>query len=237
MNGLCLDHCFSWPCNNIAEDDETSWHETVWPEDFAVFMMPAIMWPVCGCNCMRYIKNVWASQHVWGLQGPQVLTLPIAYMAPSMFSESVFGLCGLFVAHKASKGIRKFWVSTLLVIQEILLRHNLLGNTIRLVILTLHHRWTDHTGDDYCKCLLKRLDILSSMQAHFAIVYAVRGPIFLHVAGVIHVKESIVQVIGCLFNLTHPIVYGYQIASCSYVFVTNHGDCRCEYIRHIVACV
>jgi hypothetical protein len=23
MNGLFLDHCFSWPCNNIAEDDET----------------------------------------------------------------------------------------------------------------------------------------------------------------------------------------------------------------------
>jgi hypothetical protein len=128
-------------------------------------------------------------------------------------------------------------VSTLLVIQEILLRHKLLGNTIGLFNLTLHHRWTDHTGDDYCKCLLKRLDILSSMQAQFAIVCAVRGPIFLHVAGVIHVKESIVQVIGCLFNLTHPIVDGYQVASCSYVFVTNHGDCRCEYISHIVACV
>ena len=64
-----------------------------------------------------------------------------------------------------------------------------------------------------------------------------RGPIFLHVAGVIHVKESIVQVVGCLFNLTHPIVDGYQVASCSYVFVTNHGDCRYEYISHIVACV
>ncbi len=199
--------------------------------------MPAVMWPVCGCNCMRYIKNVWASQHVWGRQGPQVLTLPIAYMAPSMFCESLFGLCGLCVAHTASKGIRNFCVSTLLVIQEILLRRKLLGNTRGLFVLTLQRRWTDHTGDDYCKCLLKRLDILSSMQAQFAIVCAVRGPIFLHVAGVIHVKESIVQVIGCLFNLTHPIVYGYQVACCSYVFVTNHGDCRCEYISQIVACV
>jgi hypothetical protein len=122
-------------------------------------MTPAVMWPVCGCNCMRYIKNVWASQHVWGLQGPQVLTLPIAYIAPSMFCESVFGLCGLCVAHMASKGIWNFCVSTLLVIREILLRDKLLGNTIGLFNLTLHHRWTDHTGDDYCKCLLKCLDI------------------------------------------------------------------------------
>ena len=154
-----------------------------------------------------------------------------------MFCESVFGLCGLFVAHKASKGFRKFCVSSLLDMQEILLRHKLVGNTIGLFTLTLHHRWTDHTGDDYCKCFLKRLDILSCMQTHFAIVCAVRGLIFLHVAGFIHVKESIVQVIGCLFNLTHCVVYGYQVASCSYVFVTNHGDCRCEYISHIVACV
>jgi hypothetical protein len=104
MNRILLDHCLPWPCSKIAEDDETSWYETVWPEDFVVFMMPAIMWPVCGCKCMRYIKNVWASQHVWGLQGPQVLTLPISYMAHSMFCESVFGLYGLFVAHMSSKG-------------------------------------------------------------------------------------------------------------------------------------
>jgi hypothetical protein len=199
--------------------------------------MLEIMWPVCGCNCMRYIKNVWASQDVWGLQGPQVLTFPIAFMAPSMFLRKCVRVVWFDCSIQGLKGYPE-------VLRVNLVRHA--GSTsapqtswehYRAVSLTLHHRWTDHTGDDYCKCLLKRLDILSCMQAHFAIVCAVCGPIFLHVAGVIHVKESIVQVIGYLFNLTHPFVYGYQVASCSYVFVTNHGDCMCEYISDIVACV
>ena len=57
MYGVFVDHCFSWPCNNIAEDDPKSWYETVWPETFAMFMLPAIMWPLCGCNCISIYQK------------------------------------------------------------------------------------------------------------------------------------------------------------------------------------